>query len=106
MNSFSLCSFMAKLLVFSGQPSAFADNYLIQDTRTIRIDWFLLRVERRRRLAALAEADPAAGPGPQAVIDHEVFAIGMAGPQCFETERDADEPAGPGERRMSARQRH
>src|SRR5271157_4547439 len=81
------------------------DVQLIDNAGTVRIDRLLLGVERRRRLAALAEAHPAADPGAEVVVDDEVFPIRRrAELQRFEAERDGDEPARPDEARVNPRQ--
>src|SRR5262249_4042402 len=69
MNSFSLYSFMVPLAMLRGR---FAHDDPVQDTGAKSVHRRLLRVERGRRLDALAEADPAAGARPEVVVDHQV----------------------------------
>src|SRR5436305_3556247 len=62
--SLSLYSFIVGL--------SFTDHDSVQQARTVGIDRLFVGKERRRRLAALAEADLAAQSRPQVVVDHQV----------------------------------
>src|SRR5262249_23755727 len=67
---------------------------------------FLLREERDGRLAAFAETDTAAVAGAEAVVDHHVFAVRRpVFAQCFQTERNTDDPAGARQTGVDPRQR-